>query len=201
MIELLLATKNSHKTREFRDLLGVEFRLRDLNSEAGFPATAETGITFAENAVIKALAASRKLKGLVVADDSGLEVDALDGAPGIFSARYAGLRATDSENVEKLLRSISRVALPPPFHARFRCALAAAENERLLFACDGCIDGSISLEHKGKNGFGYDPVFMPEGFQNTFAELPPEVKNQISHRARAAEVLVKWLTKFSAASL
>src|ERR1039457_4422213 len=128
-MELLLATRNAHKTREFAQLLGNEFKVVDLNSFPQVQAAEETGSTFAENAIRKAISASEKIVDLVLADDSGLEVDALGGAPGIYSARYAGENATDEQNVTKLLRELESIR---DRSARFRCVLALARSGKLL---------------------------------------------------------------------
>ena len=189
MQQLLLATRNAHKTREFADILGDDFEVSDLSSVRGAPEIKETGGSFAENAILKALAVSqlRSASGrLVVADDSGLEVDALNGAPGIYSARYAGENASDEANVDKLLRELSRQNLPASKRtARFRCVIALARAGKLLGTFEGAVEGAIAHLARGRNGFGYDPIFVPEGCDRTFAELPAEIKNKISHRAKA----------------
>ena len=189
MVRLLLATRNAHKTREFADILGDELEVSDLSKVANVPAIKETGRTFEENAILKAVDASQLRSasgGLVVADDSGLEVDALNGAPGIYSARYAGENASDEANVEKLLRALSRQNVPASKRtARFRCVIALARAGKLLGTFEGSVDGVIVDLARGGNGFGYDPIFVPEGFDRTFAELPTEIKNKISHRANA----------------
>jgi XTP/dITP diphosphohydrolase len=187
--QLLLATRNVHKAREFSEILGGDFIVRDLSEESAAPAIEETGSTFAENAILKAVAISRRSPALVVADDSGLEVDALDGAPGVFSARYAGPHATDAENIARLLselRAISRNALPA---ARFRCLLALAREGEILGTFEGVIEGVIVDVPRGSDGFGYDPIFQPDGGTKTFAELPAVEKNRISHRAKAIRLL------------
>jgi len=189
MVRLLLATRNAHKTREFAEILGNDFQVSDLSSVRGAPEIKETGGSFAENAILKAVAASQlrsALGGLVVADDSGLEVDALHGAPGIYSARYAGENASDEANVDKLLRELSRQNVPASKRtARFRCVIALARAGKLLGTFEGLVEGAIVDLPRGRNGFGYDPIFAPEGFERTFAELPAEIKNKISHRAKA----------------
>src|SRR5882672_6458526 len=189
MIELLLATRNAHKTREFAQLLGNEFRVVDLSRVAA-PSIEETGKTFAENAVLKAVATSRQSPGLVIADDSGLEVDVFGGAPGIYSARYAGEGASDAENVDKLLRELraGNVALDQRA-ARFRCVIALAQNGKLRGTFEGVVEGNSVDPPRGTGGFGYDPVFRPDGFEQTFAEMAPELKNKISHRAKAIAAL------------
>jgi XTP/dITP diphosphohydrolase len=189
-MDLLLATRNRHKTREFTQLLGPKFTLRDLTSEHDLPEILETGRTFEENAVIKATTISKIfLYEMVIADDSGLEVDTLAGAPGIFSARYAGEKASDRRNVEKLLRELQSAT---ERSARFRCVIALAKNGKLMTTVEGDVAGAITKSPRGENGFGYDPIFMPEGFEETFAELPSETKNAISHRANAVGELVRY---------
>ena len=185
-MQLLLATRNAHKTREFVQILGDEFELVDLTSVPSAGTIQETGRTFAENAVAKAVNVSRVVVDLVLGEDSGLEVDALGGAPGILSARYAGESATARDNIDKLLRALARIDPDRTLRsARFRCVLALARGGKLLGTFEGLIDGIIVDPSRGENGFGYDPVFAPNGFDKTFAELPAEVKNQISHRTQA----------------
>lgn len=186
---LLLATRNRHKTREFAEILGQEFVVRDLSGEKGLPAVEETGATFAENAILKALATSKHFPGIVIADDSGLEVDALNGAPGVHSARYAGNGATDKANVAKLLAELEAHGHGPPYSARFRCVLALACDGEVLGTVEGVVEGIIVMTPRGSGGFGYDPVFQPTGSGETFGELAPAEKNRISHRARAIESL------------
>ena len=203
-MDLLLATRNPHKTREFRELLGYDFEVIDLSSIPEIAIPKETGRTFEENAALKAIAASQgrlavaRLRHgehlLVVADDSGLEVDALAGAPGIYSARYAGENASDAENVEKLLRELSvRHEATEKRSARFRCVIALARSGKLLDTFEGVVEGNIVDHPRGTAGFGYDPVFQPTGFEQTFAEMPPDMKNKISHRAQAIAALRKGL--------
>jgi XTP/dITP diphosphohydrolase len=189
MRHLLLATRNAHKTREFSEILGHDFAVRDLSGESEAPAIEETGSTFAENAILKAVAISRRFPGLVVAADSGLEVDALDGAPGIYSARYSGVTATDQENIARLLSELRAVSNYRPFVARFRCVLALAREGELIDTFEGAIEGVIVDSPRGGAGFGYDPIFQPDAETKTFAELPAVVKNRISHRARAIRLL------------
>ena len=191
-MDLLLATRNPHKTREFRELLGHDFEVTDLRSFPEIAIPEETGRTFEENAALKATAASQGR--LAIADDSGLEVDALAGAPGIYSARYAGENASDAENVEKLLRELSARREPTEERsARFRCVIALAWSERLLDTFEGVIEGNIVHPPRGTAGFGYDPVFQPTGFEQTFAEMSPDMKNKISHRAQAIAALREGL--------
>jgi XTP/dITP diphosphohydrolase len=185
---LIVATRNAHKTREIQRILGADFAVCDLSGYPGTPETAESGKTFEENAALKATAASRQLPGLVVADDSGLEVDALGGAPGIYSARYAGQKATDKQNIDKLLEELARIETAKR-SARFRCVIALAREGKLLGAFEGVVEGMIVDSPRGRSGFGYDPVFMPTEFGKTFGQLSPTEKNRVSHRARALEKL------------
>ena len=190
VIDLLVATRNAHKTEEIQRILGPQFNVTDLAAHPEIPHIAESGTTFQENAILKAVAVSKRMPGFVIADDSGLEVEALGGAPGIHSARYAGMNATDQEKTDKLLEELTRVgATKNARRARFRCVLALAYKGNVLGAFEGIIEGQIADRPHGSHGFGYDPIFMPEGFQQTFGELAPAEKNQLSHRARALEKL------------
>jgi XTP/dITP diphosphohydrolase len=186
MIDLLLATRNAHKTQEFAAILGAEFAVSDLCGVNDFAEVEETGKTFEENARLKALAAASMTPNLVIADDSGLEVAALGGAPGVYSARYAGENATDAENIAKLLAALAEVdSRRGDRAAQFCCAIALARAGAIVGVFIGTIDGVIAAGAKGENGFGYDPVFVPNGYDSTFAELGDATKNRISHRAAA----------------
>src|SRR5206468_9455971 len=160
-MDLLLATRNQHKTREFAQLLGSNFTLRDLTSERDLPEIQETGRTFEENAVIKAIAISKIFPDqIVIADDSGLEVKSLEGAPGIFSARYDGENATDRRNVEKLLCELQGA---PERSARFRCVIALVKYGGLITTVAGEVGGRITKSPRGESGCGYDSMFIPVG--------------------------------------
>jgi XTP/dITP diphosphohydrolase len=190
VIELLFATRNAHKTKEIQKILGPHFGVNDLAEHPEIPHIAETGRTFEDNAILKAVAVSKRVPGFVVADDSGLEVDALGGAPGIYSARYAGPAAGDNEKIEKLLEELGRVGAPKDARrARFRCVLALAREGEVLGVFEGAVEGQIADQPRGSGGFGYDPIFVPNGFKRTFGELEPAEKNKLSHRARALEKL------------
>ncbi len=193
MPELLLATNNRGKLEELSELLaGVPYQLVS-PAEAGLTLSpAETGQTYAANARLKALAFARASGLLTLADDSGLEVDALGGAPGVLSSRYAGPKATDAERVAYLLGKLEGVP-PEARAARFRCVMAIASPEGRVRLCAGSCRGVITLAPRGTHGFGYDPVFFFPRLGKTMAELPPEVKNQISHRGRAARCARKVL--------
>jgi len=193
-MQLIVATRNAHKTREIQHILGSGFSVRDLRAYPQISEIIETGTSFEENAKLKALAVSTKLSGLVVADDSGLEVDALGGAPGIHSARYAGANATNTEKIDKLLEELARVrAKNETRRARFHCVLALAHNGEVLEVFEGTVEGQITERPRGSRGFGYDPIFVPKGYERTFGELESAEKNQLSHRARALEKLRAFL--------
>ena len=194
MIRLLVATRNAYKTREIQQVLGLKFKVRDLSGDLEMPETDESGVSFKENAVLKAVTASRYLPGFIIADDSGLEVNALGGAPGIHSARYAGQTATDEQNIEKLLEELSRIrSKDDGCRARFRCVVALAWDGRILGTFEGKLEGKIIERPRGSHGFGYDPIFVPKGFGQTLGELPAEVKNRISHRAQAIRAVADKL--------
>ena len=196
MIELVVATRNTHKTREIQQILGPDFRVRDLGAHPEVTEIVESGISFEENAKLKALTASKQLPAVVIADDSGLEVDALDGAPGIYSARYAGNNATDTDKIDKLLRElVCGRATEDGRRARFRCVVAVARNGNFLATFEGIVEGRIADNVRGVLGFGYDPIFVPDGFEQTFGELPADVKNAISHRAKAVHALAERLRR------
>lgn len=186
MQRIVIATRNAHKTREIAAILGPQFETSDLTAAVNVPVVEETGVTFEENAILKAVAGSRFFDCVVLADDSGLEVDALGGAPGVYSARYAGEAATDAENLRKLIEKMKCVVVADRAGtARFRCVIAAARGGQLLRTFDGVIEGAITNEPRGESGFGYDPVFVPAGHDRTFAEMPASVKNKLSHRSQA----------------
>ena len=191
---LLVATRNAHKTLEIRAILGPAWEITDLNAHPEVPSPEETGETFAENAAIKALSASRVFDGWVLADDSGLEVDALAGAPGVRSARYAGPGATDADNRAKLLRALDGVR-GKARSARFRCAMVLAKAGAALGTFEGAVGGVIVNGERGEGGFGYDALFVPEGHCKTFAQLPCSAKNSLSHRARALAQAAAFLAQ------
>jgi XTP/dITP diphosphohydrolase len=194
MQSLLVATKNAHKTNEIRTILGPSWQVSDLNAHPNVPVPEETGVTFAENAAIKALAAAALFDGVVLADDSGLEVDALNGAPGVHSARYAGEHGNDGTNRTKLLDALAATgARGKARSARFRCVMALAENGTILGSFDGCVEGVIINAERGEGGFGYDALFVPNGYCETFGQLSMEVKNRLSHRAQALAKVLAFL--------
>jgi len=185
-MQLIVATRNTHKTREIEQILGSKLTVRDLTEHPEISEIMESGTSFEENAKLKAIAVSERLQGLVVADDSGLEVDPLGGAPGVHSARYAGADASPEKKIARLLDELAKIdAKSDQRRARFRCVLAVARGGRVLATFEGVVEGKIAERPRGSHGFGYDPIFIPDGFEQTFAELPEEVKNNISHRAKA----------------
>jgi XTP/dITP diphosphohydrolase len=188
---LVVSTRNAHKVGEIREILGADFEVLDLSAISGVGEVEETGVTFEENATLKALAVSGNFDGWVIADDSGLEVDALGGAPGVWSARFSGPGATDASNRALLLEKLEGVR-GKQRSARFRCVIVLARAGRKIAAFSGSVEGVIINQEKGSGGFGYDPLFVPEGHCETFAQLGAEVKNALSHRARALEGLLAW---------
>ncbi len=194
MKELIIATKNKGKMKDFKELfepLGIKVSsLLDLSEP--IEDIAETGVTFEENAAIKAEAISRKFKIPVIADDSDIEIDALNGAPGVYSARYAGEEKDDLANLKKVLAELKDVSKEHRC-GRFVCVLAIAQpGQETIFKRGEC-EGTIGFEAIGENGFGYDPIFYPIGNERTMAELSIEEKNQISHRKKALDQIENWV--------
>jgi XTP/dITP diphosphohydrolase len=197
MPRLLLATTNKGKIIEYRYLFrGLPWELVT-PTDTGISADVEEGdISMEENARHKAFVYAGLSRLVSVADDSGLEVDALGGEPGIRSARYAGKGASDRDRIEYLLGKLQGVPWEKRT-ARFRCIIAVATPEKILKVCEGECQGIIGFEAKGDNGFGYDPIFYFPEFNKTMAELTSEIKNQISHRARAAQKACRVLERFA----
>jgi XTP/dITP diphosphohydrolase len=181
--EILAATGNAHKVREMSAILApAGVRLLSAQEFGGIPDVVEDSTTFRGNALKKACAVALATGRTVVADDSGLEVAALGGEPGVYSARYAGEGGNDGRNVRKLLAKLEGVA---DRRARFVCVIAVATPSGPVGTAEGEVSGHIAYEPRGSGGFGYDPVFVPDGYEQTFAELPAQVKNGMSHRGRA----------------
>lgn len=183
-MKIAAATSNRHKIAEIRQILGAHgIEVLGADEAGGMPEVIEDGRTFRENAIKKAIGGAKALGCMVLADDSGLEVAALGGAPGVFSARYAGEGGNDGRNVAKLLANLRGVA---DRSARFVCVIAVAlPDGAILGTAEGQVRGRIAESPAGHGGFGYDPVFIPDGYDRSFGELPPEVKNHLSHRANA----------------
>ena len=194
MPALIFATSNAHKTEEVAAILGADWQVEDLRAHSHITLDEETGDTFEANAIIKALSGSRGAPGLLVlADDSGLEVDALGGAPGVRSARYAGETATAAENRVKLKAEIAKLPQNSRFIGRFHCCMVLARDGEVLHITHGSVEGHLLLEEQGAGGFGYDSLFIPDGFSDSFGVLSPETKNQLSHRARALAAMKQQL--------
>lgn len=190
-LELVIASTNMHKVREFRTML-KSFARFDLLSLCDFPNYAppeETGKTFEENAALKAEHAAKTLNRWVIADDSGLVVPALNGAPGVYSARYAGNDATDLENRKKLLDEMQHL-MEEDRQAFFECCIVLASPEGIKKCVRGTCEGALLTKDRGGGGFGYDPLFIKHGYNKTFAELTESVKNRISHRRKALDKMV-----------
>ncbi|NMB00686.1 MAG: XTP/dITP diphosphatase [Firmicutes bacterium] len=194
---LIVASHNSHKIQEIKELTShLGFEVLGLSELGEFPEVIEDGATFRENAKKKAVEISRVVGDLVLADDSGLEVDALNGAPGVYSARFAGEPTNDGLNNELLLEKMAHV----PFEkrgAQFRCVMALATPQGQVEFSEGICRGIITFEPRGSQGFGYDPLFLIPELGQTFAELGPEVKNEISHRSLAMQGMLKVIRGFT----
>lgn len=193
MRRLLIATKNAHKAAEIRAMLGSHWDVVDMLAYPEIPAPDETGKTFSENARIKAEEISRQFPGLVLSDDSGLVVDVLGGDPGVDSALYAGTHGDSAANRAKLKRELLAQGAPQPWNARFCCVMVLSEGGRTIAEFGGQVEGRVIAEERGEGGFGYDSMFIPDGHEGTFAELPADVKNRLSHRGRALAGLVEYL--------
>ena len=201
-MQILLATNNKGKVKELAELLKDEpVQILSLADKPEIKDIEENGKTFAENALVKARTACKLAKMITLADDSGLEVDALDGAPGVYSARYAGEPKNDQRNNEKLLADLQNTA-EPHRTARFRCCLAIVTPEGEEALTEGTVEGKILFEPRGSGGFGYDPLFYLPAYGKTMAELEIEEKNKISHRAqafrKAVPILKKLISDYSA---
>ena len=194
MQKLLIATGNSHKTDEIRAILGEDYVVSDLKAHPELLEVEETGTTFLENATLKAVEISKQVEGLILSDDSGLEVDALGGEPGVYSSRYAGEAGNDAANNKKLLHELQGEDIRT---ARFRCVMVLAQDGEVLASFDGAVEGRMLSELHGEGGFGYDPLFVPDGYDQTFSQLSEGIKNQLSHRAVAMQKVVAWLAASS----
>jgi XTP/dITP diphosphohydrolase len=198
-VKIVLATRNKNKVEEIREILKIYlddeiFSQIELLSSADFqiPEIEEDGETYEENALKKAREVYKFTKLPSLADDSGIEVEILGGRPGVFSARYAGEGATDEENNKKLLKELENVPIEKR-KAKFKCVIAYVDSveERIFY---GETSGKVIFEPLGDGGFGYDPLFLPDGFDLTYAQLPGEVKNRISHRSKALQKFAEFLT-------
>jgi XTP/dITP diphosphohydrolase len=195
--ELLIGTRNAGKLLEFQSLLAdLPVELRSLNDFPAATEIEESGRTFEDNALLKAKGYAKQTRLWTLADDSGLEVDALGGAPGVFSARYGGVSATDAARINRLLNELSRTD-EKERRARFVCVIAITDSTAGQFKTfTGTCEGRIARAPRGTHGFGYDPVFIPDGYMETFGELPAAIKQQISHRARALKAARAFLLDY-----
>lgn len=198
-MQLLIATKNAGKVKELSELLApLPVKLRSLSDFENIAEPEENAASFAANAALKARYYALETGLCALADDSGLEVAALDGAPGIFSARYAGSKASDAEKIAKLLGELAATGDEKRL-AGFVCAVAVSdENGVIIHLAEGVCGGKIADVPRGANGFGYDPIFIPDGFSETFAELSGGEKRKISHRGRAMNKIIAFLRDFTA---
>jgi XTP/dITP diphosphohydrolase len=171
-------------------MVGSQFEVLDATDFPDFPEIEETGTTFLENARLKAEGISRCVEGWVLSDDSGLEVDALEGAPGVYSSSYGGEEGNHAKNNARMLAEMAGI---PDRRARFRCTMVLARGGKEVANFSGTVEGRIIEALRGGGGFGYDPLFIPEGYEETFAELGDSVKNQLSHRSRALQEVVQFL--------
>lgn len=196
-MKILLATQNQGKVKELQEMLAdTQIDVLSLHDIENWEDVEETGSTFAENASLKARAAAERTGYIALADDSGLEVDALDGAPGVYSARYAGEPKDDERNNDKLLKALEKVP-DEERTARFRCALVIATPDGKEYLTEGTVEGRISRVRRGKDGFGYDPLFFMPDFGRTMAELTLTQKNKISHRAQAFQKAILILKELA----
>jgi XTP/dITP diphosphohydrolase len=197
MLELLIATGNKGKIAEIGQLLdGQAFVVKGLSDFPAIVEVEETGSTFAENAILKARGYGLQAGILSLADDSGLEIEALNNGPGIFSARYGGENTNYQEKIRLVLAELERTG-DEKRRARFVCAMAlAGPNGKIIHISEGACHGTIASQPRGTGGFGYDPVFVPDGFSGTFGELAEGVKQQISHRKRAIDGIMPFLLDF-----
>ncbi|MGI6081690.1 MAG: XTP/dITP diphosphatase [Limnochordia bacterium] len=196
MLEIVLASRNKHKVSELSSLLVGVAEVRSLLEFPGIPEIKETGTTFLENALLKAKTVADFTGRATLADDSGLEVEALDGAPGVYSARFAGPAATDADNRARLLEQLQGVPNDKR-QARFVCAIAIVKPDNSIWTTVGQHEGMILESPRGTLGFGYDPLFFSYELGATFAEVPAETKNKVSHRARAMAEVYKHLGRLT----
>jgi XTP/dITP diphosphohydrolase len=194
---LCIATRNMNKSHEMAPVLAPFWEVKcsaDYPEMEGTDEIEETGDTFLANATLKAVATSQIIADYILADDSGLECDALDSAPGVFSARYGGIPSSTEKNNAKLLQELDRVSAKTPQQraGRFRCVLVLAREGEVISTFEGTCEGTIALAAKGTNGFGYDPLFIPQGYARTFGQLTDNTKMNLSHRGQALKKFVAW---------
>jgi XTP/dITP diphosphohydrolase len=191
---ICIATRNLDKVREMVPMLAPFWEVKSSDDYPDLDDVEETGDSFLANATLKAVSTSENVPDYVLADDSGLECDALDGAPGVFSARYGGIPSSAEQNNAKLLQELARVHATTPQQraARYRCVLVLAREGVMLGSFDGVCEGTMALTPKGTSGFGYDPLFIPQGYARSFGQLTDKTKANLSHRAQALKKFVAW---------
>ena len=191
---LCIATRNADKVREMEPFLREAWEVKSSSDYPDLEEIEETGDSFLANATLKAVATSQAISDYVLADDSGLECDALAGAPGVFSARYGGIPSSSEQNNAKLLQELARANATTAQQraARYRCVLVLAKEGGSLASFDGTCEGTMALGLKGANGFGYDPLFIPQGYARTFGQLGEKTKANLSHRAQALRKFLAW---------
>ncbi len=189
-MKLLLASRNPYKKKEMQEILSSTHSIIDLNDLGIADEIIENGITFEENALFKARYLNTKLKLDCIAEDSGLEIESLGGAPGVYSARYSGEPKDDQKNIDLVLKNLKSHSNR---RARFKTVIAFV-TQKNYYLFDGSIEGTIGLTPRGSSGFGYDPIFIPDGYELSFAELGDVIKNRISHRSQALSKLIAFLT-------
>ena len=195
--QLVIASRNQKKKNELQQILGdLDFELLSLDDLPPLPEVEEDGSTFAENAIKKAVTVARQTGMLTLADDSGLVVDALQGEPGVYSARYAGPGANDEKNNRKMLQALQNTP-DEERTARFVCVIALALPDGRVETVEGTCDGRIDRYPRGSVGFGYDPLFVPDGYEESFAQLSPLIKNSISHRGKALALIKPFLQRIN----
>jgi len=194
--EIIVGTNNNGKYKEICDLLPNEIK-KYSPKEFKISSPKENGKSFAENSMIKASYFSKKTNLVCLSDDSGLEIELLKGAPGIYSARWGGIKNNFDEAIQKVFKEMSKIKKDwkRKNAAKFICCMTLFWPDGLNYSSTGVVKGKISAEKRGNNGFGYDPIFIPDGFDRTFAELPPEEKNEISHRGRAMKNLLAFISE------
>jgi XTP/dITP diphosphohydrolase len=191
---LCIASRNLHKVGEMAPILAPFWVVKSSADYPELEEVDETGDSFLANATLKAVTTSESISDYVLADDSGLECDALDGAPGVFSARYGGIPSSDENNNAKLLQELARVNATTPQQraARYRCVLVLAREGEIIATFDGVCEGTIGLAPKGTGGFGYDPLFIPQGYARTFGQLGVKTKTALGHRGQALKKFLAW---------
>ncbi len=195
---LVVATRNAHKTGEIRAMLAGKWEVKDLSAFPAAPPVDETGVTFTENATLKAVSASKHIPGVILADDSGLEVDVLGGRPGVWSSSFGGEEGNHEKNNAHMMAELAKAGVKKGDKpsARFRCVMILAKDGQVLAEFSGAVEGHMLTELTGQGGFGYDPLFVPNGYEQSFAELPMAVKNSMSHRGRALAQVVEWIKRY-----